>query len=341
MDTTQLLLEFSALYGISGREQGAFAFAKQHLGQFGTVTETPTGSLVCTVKEPEQGGTHVMLDAHLDEIGFMVSHVLEDGFLKVSPAGGVDRRLVLSSLVDIHTTGGILTGVISSTPPHLLKGERKNPEISDIFIDVGLSGEEAKEKIKVGDMITFRSRPVELLENNVSGKALDDRAGCVALLKALEYLGEDIPVGLTVVFSSMEEIGLHGARTAAYQVDPTHALVVDVGFAHTPDAKKADCGELGKGPMVGFAPILRHEFSTQLVNLAKEQDIPYQTDVMGRGTGTNSDAVAVARAGVPTALLSIPQRYMHTPYEVVNVNDVENTGKLIAAWISQLGKGDA
>lgn len=342
MNTTELLLAFSRLTGTPGREEGVHAFAKKQLEPYGPVTVSPTGSLHCTVREPEEGGIHVLLDAHLDEIGMMVRYIDESGFLAISAAGGLDSRTLLSSLVDVHTKDhGVLTGIVCSTPPHLQKGERENPTVDAIYIDIGLPAEQAKEKVRLGDMITFRSHPTPLLGDRMRGKALDDRAGCVSLLKALEYLDGDIPVGLTVVFSSMEEIGLKGATTSAYAVAPSHAIAVDVSFAQTPDTDKKETGQLGQGPMIAFAPILRHEISSRLVELAEEQNIPYQHEVLSRSTGTNADAIATARTGVRTGLLSIPQRYMHTPNEVVSVADVENTGRLLAAWIADLAKGDA
>lgn len=341
MDTKQLLLEFSARLGVAGRESDAAAFAAGLLAPYGKVQTTPLGSVLCTVREPKPGQSHLLLDAHLDEIGMIVTSVGEEGFLRVAPCGGIDRRILAASPVLVHTGGGQLPGAVCSIPPHLTEGERKNPRVEDIHIDIGMSEEEAKRAVLPGDLVTLRSHPRELMNGLVSGKAADDRAGCVALLKALEQLDGFRPgCGLTVLFSSQEEVGCVGARAAAYQVNPTHAIAVDVSYAHTPDSRREKTGDLGAGPMIGFAPILNRELSDSLAGTAKANNIPFQREVMGGRTGTNADPIAVARGGVITGLLSVPLRYMHTPVETVSVSDVENTGRLIAAHIMAVWGGE-
>lgn len=337
MDIQPLLLEFSARFGVTGceGERDAATFAAQQLGQFGKVSVTPLGSVVCTVRPPKPDAPHVLLDAHLDEIGLSVATVGEKGFVRVSPRGGVDRRLMAASPVTIHTHFSPVRGVVCSTPPHLAgNAEKINPKIEDLWIDIGLDEETAKQTVFPGDIITIDFHPRALLGDLVSGKALDDRAGCASLLVALEMLGNcPLDCGLTVCFSTMEEVGGQGAKTAAYQIAPTHAIVVDVSFAHTPDARKDKCGELHKGPMIGFAPVLDRTMSRRLVEVANKSGIPHQHEVMGGQTGTNADEIVTVRGGVKCALLSIPQKYMHTPIEVVAVLDVENTGRLIAEYL--------
>lgn len=348
-DTKKLLFEFSSKTGVAGLESEAAGYGKALLEKYGEVTISPLGSVICTVQKPKNGEPHIMLDAHIDEIGMVVSHIGDKGFLRAVGCGGIDRRLLMASPVTVHslcegnTKNGGITGVICSTPPHLNKdGDKKNKKVEEIYIDIGATDKEEAEKLAhLGDRITLNSRPRELLNGLVSGKALDDRAGCVSLLKALEYLEvkkKPLDCGLTVVFSSMEEIGGQGAKTAAYSLDPTHALVVDVSFAYTPDSQKEKCGEIKKGPMIGFAPILEAGLSKMLVRLAEKDEIPRQCEVIGSKTSTNADAIAVSRGGVRTALLSIPQKYMHTPVETVAVEDVENTGRLIAAFVREIAK---
>lgn len=340
-DTKKLLLEFSSKTGVAGLESEAADYGKALLEKYGEVTVSPLGSVICTIQKPKEAEPHIMLDAHIDEIGMIVAYIEDKGFLRAGNCGGLDRRVLMASPVTIHSAGGKAAGVICSTPPHLNKdGDKKNKKIDELYIDVGAKDKEAAEKlVRLGDRITMDSRPRELLNGLVSGKALDDRAGCVSLMKALEYLElnkKPLNCGLSVVFSSMEEVGCKGAGTAAYIIEPTHALVVDVSFAYTPDAQREKCGEIKKGPMIGFAPILESSLSQKLTQLAEENKIPYQCEVMSSRTGTNADAIAVSRGGVRTALLSIPQKYMHTPIEVVAVEDVEHTGKLIAAFIRDI-----
>jgi len=228
---------------------------------------------------------------------------------------------------------------VCSTPPHLSSDEEKtNKKVEELYIDVGLTREAAEKRIAPGDRVTIDACPRIMLNGFVSGKALDDRAGCVALLCGLEQLkGVPLRCGLSVLFSSMEEVGGQGAGTAAHRVNPTHAVVVDVSFGHTPDAPREKCGEMKKGPMIGFSPILDRGMSQGFVALAEEREIPSQREVMSGKTGTNADRIVTTRGGVKTGMLSIPLKYMHTPIETVAVEDVENTGKLLAAYAESLG----
>lgn len=338
LDTKKLLLEFSAKTGVAGAESKAAEYGEELLTRYGKVSRTPLGSLVCTVWEKE-GAPHLLLDAHMDEIGMIVTYIEDSGFLRVAGCGGMDRRIVLAAPVTVHGCKGPVRGVVCSTPPHLSKGEAKNPKIDEIYIDIGLDKESAVEAISPGDRVTISAPSRPLLGDQVSGKAIDDRAGCVSLLCALEYLKDTQPTcSLSVLFSSMEEVGGQGAKTAAFQVNPTHAIAVDVSFAHTPDAAREKCGLIGQGPMIGIAPILDNAMTDKLFALAKQEDIPSQPEVMGGRTGTNADSIVTTRGGVATGLISIPQKYMHTPIETVTVSDVENTGKLIAAYIRSLGE---
>lgn len=343
MDTKDLLLQFSARNGVAGAEDEAARYACGQLAPFGTPTVSPLGSVVCAIREPVGSRPHIMLDAHIDEIGMIVTHIGEKGFLSVGACGGIDRRLLLASPVTVHAGKASVNGVVCSVPPHLSKENEKNKRVEEIYIDIGANTQaEAAALVEPGDRVTIKSASHALLNGLVSGKAMDNRAGCASILKAVEYLaGEILDCGLTVVFSSMEEVGGSGARTAAYSVSPTHALVVDVSFAYTPDSEKKNCGDLKGGPMIGFAPILDHTLSRTLCRLAEENGIAFQREVMGGKTGTNADSIATSRGGIKTALVSVPQKYMHTPIETVAVEDVENTAKLLAACVKEIAKGEA
>lgn len=337
MEFKDLVFELCQVVGVAGREDMAVVTAKKELDKLGKTEVNPLGSLICEVLPKKEGRPHLMLDAHIDEIGMIVTFIDEKGFLRVGGCGGMDRRLLLSSTVFVHTENEVLRGVVCSLPPHLQSGERKNPKVDEIAIDIGFSAEEAKKRVALGDRVTLKSTTQILRGDLVSSKSLDDRIGCASIIKAAELIKKENPdIGLTVVLSTMEETGGQGAKTAAYTVNPTHALAVDVSFAHTPDAKIEKCGEFFKGPMVGFSPILASSESKKLVALAKENGIPYQTEVMGGRTSTNADEIAVSRGGVTTSLLSIPQRYMHTPIETVSLTDAENTAKLIAKYALSL-----
>ena len=339
METEKLLLELSALSGTSGRENAVTDYLSGLLAPYGKVQRMPLGSVVCTVREPPQGKAHILLEAHMDEIGLLVTYIEDSGFLRVAPIGGMDRRVLLAARVNVHTQTGLLNGVICSVPPHLnTDGEKHNKKVEELYIDIGCDKETAQKKVKPGDRVTLHAYPRKIFGNCVSGKALDDRAGCVAVLFALELLSKaNLDCGLSVLFSSMEEVGGQGAKTAAYAIAPTHAVSVDVSFAHTPDLPKEKSGKMGEGPMIGFAPILSDELSRTLADVAKREGIPYQYEAMGGRTGTNADKIASSGAGVKAALVSVPQKFMHMPIEVVELSDVENTGRLLAAITKELG----
>ena len=274
----------------------------------------------------------LMLEAHLDEIGFLVTHIDDNGFVYTAAAGGIDKRVITAQPVLVFGDKPYY-GVFCSTPPHLSK-DGELPDIGQCGIDVGLSGEEAKQHIPVGSRVSYAPHFTELNNNVVSSKALDDRAGMAAILHCLRQIGDDKhDVNIAVAFCVQEELGCRGVTPAVRRLQPTSAIVTDVSFALTPDADPRKCGKLGKGVMIGISPILSD--SETLVALAKENDIPFQYEVMGGATGTDADRVTVSLMGVPTMLLSIPQRYMHTPVETVDVRDVAATGDLMAAYIRQ------
>lgn len=337
MDVKTITKTLCSKIGVSGLENEAAKAGADILSELGEIQISPLGSVICTVKKPTEGMPHILLDAHIDEIGLIVSYIDEDGFIKAGACGGIDRRLLLASQVTIHCESGDIKGIICSIPPHLQpEGEKKNPKLQDIFIDVGMNMEKAKQVISLGDRITLDDTPKDMLNGYISSKSLDDRAGCATIIKAAQLLkNEKYNCGLTVVLSTMEEVGGQGSDTATYMVNPTHAIAVDVSFAHTPDAPKNQCGTMKQGPMIGFAPVLNKETSETLVKVAKKNNIPFQYEAMGGKTGTNADDIAITRGGICTGLISIPQKYMHTPIEVVAVEDMENTAKLIAEYIKE------
>lgn len=338
MNCKDLLMRLSQAVGVSGREDSVTAIAARELAAVGEVTRSPLGDLICTVRKPEEEQKNFMLDAHVDEIGMIVTWIDDEGFLKVSPVGGFDRSLLLASQVAVHTKEGALPGVICSIPPHLQSGEAKNPKFEEIFIDIGYNKEEAQKRVSPGDMVTFVTPTREMHGGFITGKAIDNRSSCAAVMRAAELLKDEKGGwGLSVTLTTREEVGGMGAQTAAYTVNPTHAVTVDVGFGHTPDCKKEQCGQFGKGPLVAFGALLDGEVSRTLVQAAEEEGIPYQTEAMGGGTGTNADAILIARGGVKTGILSIPQGYMHTPVEKILAEDIENTARLLAAYVKKEG----
>lgn len=274
----------------------------------------------------------VMLDAHIDQVAMVVTDVDDDGFLTVSNAGGIDIRALPSRRVTVHGKEKV-SAVFCSVPPHLAKDEVEYSDISKIKIDT-LLGAKAKEIISKGDFVTFAADSKELIGNRISGRSLDDRAGVACVLEIAERLSkEELPVNVVIVLSDAEELGLRGAVTAAFEVNPDEAIAIDVSFGDGIDIKKEECGELGRGAMIGFAPVLDGEISKKLVKVAKTKEIAYQTEVMGAKTGTNADVISVTRKGVRTGLVSIPLRNMHSEVEIVDIKDLESVCNLICEYI--------
>ncbi len=338
MNCKQMLMELSGAVGVSGRESQVVEIAARYLKGLGEVTLSPLGDLICTVRRPSPGEKNFMLDAHVDEIGMIVTWIDNEGFLKISPVGGFDRSLLLASQVSVHTSKGDLPGVVCSVPPHLQDGKEKNPRFDEIYVDIGLNKERAQELVSVGDVVTFVTPTREMHGGFVSGKAIDNRSSCVAVMYAAELLkDEPLSCGLSVTLTTREEIGGMGAQSAAFRVCPTHAVTVDVGFGWTPDCKKEYCGEFGKGPIVAFGAMIDGEVSKRLTEVAAEENIPFQLEALGGDTGTNADAIVASRGGVKTGIISIPQGYMHTPVEKILVQDIDNTAKLLAAYVKKEG----
>ena len=338
MDVRQTLLELSALC-----ESEAADYIARLLEPFGEVSRTPLGGVICRVWEAAPGQPHILLDAHLDEIGLIVTHIEDSGFLRVGNLGGADRRALPACRVVVHGKKDKVSGVICSTPPHFESGkEKKFVKAEELYLDIGYAKDRAAELVSPGDRVSLCGPARPLLGDRICGKALDNRAGCVSLLCALELLRKAEPrCGLSLLFSAMEELGGQGAQTAAYALSPTHAVVVDVSFDCTHGSDPAKCGQIGKGPMIGAAPILSADMTARLIKTAQARSIPHQHEVMPGTTGTNADRIAAARAGVATGLVSIPLRYMHTPVEVVALADVENTGRLLAGLVEDFAREGA
>ena len=330
-----LIFQLCGAPGTSGQEPAETA-AKE-LEKYARVRIDQNNNVIGELGNPDSG-YHIMLDAHLDQIGFVVTAVDDEGFLRFAPVGGMDRRVMAGSPVTVFGKEPVM-GIVCCMPPHLSDGgEDKALPFDKMAVDVGLNGEAAKDRIPLGSRGILYSQPQELLNNRLSVGALDDRCGVAALLRTAEILSEQKPdAKVTVVFSAQEETGGSGAKTAAYQVYPQEAVMVDVSFAKQPGVSSVTASKLGEGPMIGVSPALSPKVTELLFETAKKRGIPYQTEVMGGATGTNADEASVAKGGVACGLVSVPQRNMHTPAEVISLDDVENTAQLLAAYIMERG----
>ncbi|HZJ56685.1 MAG TPA: M42 family metallopeptidase [Clostridia bacterium] len=286
-------------------------------------------------------GPKVMLAAHLDEIGLMVKNIDESGFISFTNIGGVDQRILLSQEVIIHGKER-LYGVIGAKPPHLQeKGETaKAVPMDEMVIDVGFSTEAVKEKITIGDLITFKSPLISLAGTMVSGKSIDDRAGVVMMLETMKELDKLVFSGeIYFVATSQEEVGTRGAIISTYSLDPDIGIAIDVTHGDTPDAPKDETHAMDKGPVIGMGPNMHPKLTERLLNVARDNEIGHLIEVAPGLTGTDARAMQVSREGVPTVLVELPLRYMHTTVETLDMENVKKAARLTALFIASLKEG--
>lgn len=334
MNTFDILKKLTDIGAVSGDENAIYDLLDEIFDGF--ETKKQLGGY-CVTFGNSKAETHILLDAHIDRIGFRVTSITDDGFLTVDKCGGIDKRILPSQKVKIHGTKEI-SGVFCSTPPHLASGD-KIPEISDMFIDTGLSKEKAREIISIGDGVSFDAPLRGMLGTVVSGGALDNRAGCCAVILAIMALQKcDVNARITAVFSNQEEIGERGAKMLGFSQAPDYAVCVDVSFAMALGESREKCGAMSKGPMIGFSPVLDKDLSRLCVENAQKADIPFQREIMSGTTSTNADTYAIANGGVKCALLSVPIRCMHTAVESCDLKDIEYTAALLADTVKSIAE---
>jgi len=343
VDVTSFLKSLSEANGVSGYEDAVRDIVREQFEALADVVRTDTmGNLIALKRgtQTDEPRRRLMLAAHMDEIGLIVTRV-DKGFLRFTQVGGYDPRTLPGLEVTVHGKRP-LHGVIGSRPPHVLPAtERRKPTpMADLFIDVGLPPEEVTELVQVGDLVTARGRFVALKNDRYSGKAMDDRAGVAAVAVCLDVLHAmrhewDVFAVATV----QEEVGLRGAFTSTYGVMPDIGIAIAVGFARQPGVAEPDAIDLYKGPALAQGPNIHPILFEMLKTTAKEHEIPFQTEIAPGGTGTDANAMQITREGIPTALLSIPLRNMHTAIETLCIRDVTRTGRILAAFAAGLGPG--
>lgn len=335
MDIKEKIIALSEMQGASGDETPAALFALDMLREYCPDADIINGNVVGKFGVHRDDLPSLVLDAHIDQIGMCVTYITSEGFVKVGNLGGLDRRLLPAQQVVIHGKKDI-KGVICSVPPHLSAGDGKVLEIADIAIDTGYSKSELVKIVSLGDSITFDVKCRNLMGNRITGGALDDRCGVAAILHTLELLKKlETAYNVTVIFSAQEELGERGAKIGAFSLAPDIAIAVDVSFAYAEGEDEKKCGYLGKGAMIGISPCLSREISNELINAAKSANLPYQLEIMNGLTSTNADRYSSSREGAKTCTLSIPLRNMHTPVEVIDVDDVVNTAEILAEFIGR------
>ncbi|MGM0688419.1 MAG: M42 family metallopeptidase [Bacillota bacterium] len=338
-----ILLELSAVAGVSGNENAAVEIAARHFRRHTEeVRQDRFGNLLALkLGAPAEDREKLTLAviAHIDEIGFMVTNIEKGGFLRFTPIGGIDPRTLPGQAVEIHGKKK-LKGVIGAAPPHLssAKDRKETVPTDKLFIDPGLSEDSLKKYISIGDYVSLEQKPLKHSTNNIiSGKALDNRAGITALifcaeeLKALHHQAD-----VCFVSSLQEEVGLRGAITNAYNLQPDLAIIVDVTHGDVPGLDERCVFKVGGGPTIAIGPNLHPVLSRRLEETARERYLPYQKEPIPGHSGTDAWAFQVSREGIPTALLSIPLRYMHTAVELISMDDLLVLSKLICYFAGSL-----
>jgi putative aminopeptidase FrvX len=329
--------------GPSGYEQAAAAVFRDAASAFAEVTYDSVGSSVARV--PGTGdGPSVAIIGHIDEIGLIVHHIDDDGFLWFSGVGGWDPVILVGQRVDIATREGTVAGVVGKKPIHLLSPDdrKKAPELKELHIDIGArDGDEARGRVRIGDVAVISGEPVELPNDRVVSRAMDNRIGCFVALEAARLVAEAGGAAGDVYACAVaqEEITFGGARTTAYSLRPDIAIAVDVTFeTKSPGHDEKELGRhpFGSGPVITRGSTLDPIVYDRLHEAGEAEGIPFTVTASARATWTDADAVHISRAGIPTGLVSVPLRYMHSPVEVVQLDDVANAAKLIAAFARRL-----
>ena len=343
VDQFGILKKLCQLNGPSGSEGAVGQAALELIRPFVDEAFTDRLQNVIGVRRcGKQAAKKLLLDAHMDEIGFIVTGI-EEGFLRFQTIGGVDARMLPAREMTVLTEPP-LYGVVAVKPPHLQTADEadKTVPLKDLRIDVGLSQEEAERQIPIGTRVVYRAECFRLGTEQVCGKALDDRACIVALLRTLELLKDtELDVDLYILCSSFEETGGAGATVGAYGIMPDYCVAVDVTHGRTPDGPKGETFPLAGGPVVATGPNMSRWMTRRFEEKAKELDIPYGMEVLPGHSGTNGWELQVSREGVATAVVSLPLKYMHTPVEVAQLSDLDQLSRLLAAFVTDLGKEGA
>jgi len=347
--STSFLEKLLDASGPSGFEQRPAAVWRQEAETFADVVRTDVAGNTFAEVNPE-GSPCVMLAGHIDEIGLQVTHIDDEGFLYFSGIGGWDPQVVVGQRVRILTSRNDLVGVVGKMAIHLQKPDqrKKVSELTDLWVDIGASSRQEVEDtgLRVGDPMVIDSSMISLKGDRISSRAIDDRAGAYVVLEALRAIASASTSSRAVAVATVqEEIGGGsggGARTSSFALRPDVALVVDVTFStDVPDISKKELGDhkLGGGPVLSRGSAVHPIVFDRLTEAAESEGIRYTIQAAPRATRTDADSIYMNRSGVPTGLVSIPNRYMHSPNEVVSISDLKNAANLLAAFVLGLGKG--
>ncbi|MGA9858603.1 MAG: M42 family metallopeptidase [Solirubrobacteraceae bacterium] len=347
MATPELLHRLLTAAGPSGHETGPAAVWREGCATFADeVRGDIVGSSMARVPGTGDGPTLAVI-GHIDEIGVHVSHIDDEGYLRFGEVGGWDPIVLVGQRITLLTRGGAVPGVIGRKPIHLIKSDERDraPKLKDLHIDIGAKdADEAREMVRIGDVGVIDVVPVELPNGRLVSRSLDNRVGCFVAAEAARLVALDggAPGDVVAMAVAQEETTFAGARTSAFSLEPDLAIVVDVTFAT--DQPGIELGPITKhplesGPVIARGTLLHPKVTELLYDVASEQELPFTVESLGRQTGTDADAVHATRSGIPTGVVSVPLRYMHSPVELVSLADIQVAAELIAAFARRLEPG--
>ncbi len=330
----------------SGFEQPAARVVRKWMKNIADeITTDVHGNTICALNP--KGKVRIMLAGHCDQIGFMVKHITDSGYIYFAAIGGFDENIIPGQRLHIHTSNGPVLGVVGKKPIHLMEPEerKKTVTLKNLWIDIGAKDKKEVEKIiSIGDPVTFEIIFNKLRNGHLVAPGFDDKMGTFVVMEAMRLLKNDlkkesISAAVFSVATVQEEIGLRGAKTSAFGIDPHVGIACDVDFASDyPTMEKTQVGDvcLDKGPVIARGANINHVVFDMLTKTAKAKKIPYQVSGAPRATGTDANFIQLTRSGVAAGLVSVPNRYMHTPVEVITISDLENTAKLLAEFVKKV-----
>ncbi len=347
MATPELLQRLLLAAGPSGHETGPAAVWRDGCATFSAdIRRDVVGSSMARVPGTAGGPTLAVI-GHIDEIGVHVSHIEDDGHLRFGEVGGWDPVVLVGQRIRIATRGGDIIGVIGRKPIHLIKSDERDhaPKIKDLHIDIGAKdADQARELVRIGDVGVIDVVPVELPNGRLASRALDNRVGCFVAAAAARLVAADggAPGDVVALAVAQEETTFAGSRTSAFGLEPDLAIVVDVLFAT--DQPGIELGPMTKhplesGPVIARGTLLHPRVTELLIETAEEHELPFTLESLGRTTGTDADAVHSTRTGIPTGVVSVPIKYMHSPVELASLADIQVAAELIAAFAKRLAPG--
>jgi len=333
----EVIFTLSGKAGVTGYEHRLYPSLEEIFGSLDCHLDRDFMGNFYAGKKGDDGKLSVMLAAHMDEIGLMITHIDNRGFIHFTAVGGIDGRTLLCQEVIVHGKQEV-KGIISSVPSKVQSNNAKNAiDISKLVIDIGYPKDIVLSLVKPGDIISIKRTPFMLLNEKIAGKALDDRAGIAVLAVCFNELSKlNHRHNVLAVATVQEEVGLRGATTSSNRLQPDLAVAIDVTHAQTLDTKSQVSIQLGKGPAITVGPNIHPKIFTELTGCARESRIPYQVQAVAGETGTDARVIQLSGQGIPTGLISIPLRYMHTSVETASLGDIVDSGKLLACFIAGL-----